>query len=310
MSPLLHEAPPRELPRLRHVEPPPASTTPQRAHLTAELNPLQESLPATQLLGNGSHASGCAATAGVVSRWQGVALTRWRDDLLRDSWGSFVYVSVPAAPTGTRSTTHPAPDPQARYQVRLQPDRALFDARWPDLQVRCAVWVSPEDDCELRTVELVNPGSGPLELVVSWASEATLAPPGADEAHPAFSNLFVRTHWDAEDQALYTERRPRLEGEPSTLAAFFLGASAAEIIEVTAVADRSRWQGRYVGAACPSGDAGLGLLPDADNDASRRPRGPRRPRRQAAGPRRRHRTGPGGRDPRALVPAGPAARPA
>ena len=62
-------------------------------------------------------------------------------------------------------TQHPAPDPLAQYSASFHGDRVCLDAEWPDLRTRCTVWVSPEDDCELRTVELVNPGSGPLELV-------------------------------------------------------------------------------------------------------------------------------------------------
>ncbi len=288
---LLHERPPRELPRL--AEPP--DVPPSRADRAGAgprqqwalaATPLADALPATLLLGNGAQAAWLRSDGGGTSRWQGVALTRWRDDLLRDAYGSWLYVERVvdrdgAAPPPRRHslTAHPAPDPAARYRARLHPDRAVFDAEWPELLARSTVWISPEDDCELRQVELHNRHDEPLALVISFAAEVTLAPPAADEAHPAFSNLFVRAYWDAGDRALYMHRQPRLPDEAPMLAAFFVAAAdavgpdaEAQPLQLQPCVDRARWLGRHGSSASPRGDGGAEPLPPADGTAGLRGR--------------------------------------
>ena len=71
-------------------------------------------------------------------------------------------------------------------------------------------------------MQLTNTSTQPLTLTLSHASEITLAPQAADEAHPAFSNLFVRAHWHEEDHALYLQRQPRLADEATVYACVFL----------------------------------------------------------------------------------------
>ncbi|WP_413905419.1 hypothetical protein [Candidatus Skiveiella danica] len=71
-------------------------------------------------------------------------------------------------------TQHPAPDPAAHYQRTFHADRVCFDARWPDLQARTTVWVSPEDDIEFRQVELRNLGERTLDIELISAFEVTL----------------------------------------------------------------------------------------------------------------------------------------
>jgi cyclic beta-1,2-glucan synthetase len=260
---LLHERPPREVPRLGEPAAPAVVPPAQRAHLVLDVQPLSEAVPTTQLLGNGSYAVWLRSHGGGLSRWQGTDLTRWRDDALRDDSGSFLYVERDGEAERHSLTAHPAPDPRARYSARLQPDRACFDTRWPDLHTRTTVWVSPEDDVELRQVELSHRGEQPLWLTLSLASEVTLSAPGADEAHPAFANLFVRAHWDADDQALYLRRQPRLAEESPMLSCVFLADSDAEVAEVSVCTDRARWQGRHAGTAGARGPADAVALDDS-----------------------------------------------
>ena len=48
--------------------------------------------PALQLLSNGRYHVMVSAAGGGYSRWQGLALTRWREDPTRDNWGMFTYL--------------------------------------------------------------------------------------------------------------------------------------------------------------------------------------------------------------------------
>ena len=261
---LLHERAPREVPVL-HVPPPPLAPRRLRsARLVAAAAPLDEALTTTQLLTNGHHAVGLRSHGGGWSQLEGLGLTRWRDDLLRDDRGTFFYLRRDGAPGWHSLTSHPAPDPAAQYHCRHQADRTVFEATWPDLQARCAVWVSPEDDCELRQVELCNTSRQPIALTLASLAEMTLAPQRADESHPAFSNLFLRASWEPLEQALYLQRRPRLPEERPVLAAHFLALADGTVHGLQACADRARVLGRHGRSAQLLGDGGLERLPQED----------------------------------------------
>ena len=268
---LLHERAPRELRPLRE-----RSAAPLRPRHTARepmvltSTPLSDALPATHWLGNQRYGLVLRSNGAGYSQAYGLGLTRWRDDALRDERGSFVYLQRGDGPRHS-VTAHPAADPQARYRCRMLPDRAIFECHWPDLQVRSTVWVSPEEDAELRQVELSNTGPNALELNLHLASEPTLAPHAADAAHPAFSNLFIEAAWDASENALWLRRRPRLAGDAEWRAVHALvGVSgvAESSLDIQPCADRLRWLGRYGSAARPQGPGGVAWMPPTPPDAA------------------------------------------
>ena len=106
------------------------------------------------------------------------------------------------------------------------------------------VWVSPEDDIEFRQVELHNTGDEALELELSCCWEVALNAQGADEAHPAFSKLFVHSEWLEAQRALLFQRNPRVPTEPAVCAVHFLAHTDATVLSVQACADRQVWLGR------------------------------------------------------------------
>ncbi|XHS77956.1 GH36-type glycosyl hydrolase domain-containing protein [Burkholderiaceae bacterium UC74_6] len=266
---LLHERAPREVARLAAAVPA-QPRSPRAMRLVRETQPLSApGLPLTHLLTNGRHAVMLRHDGSGSSCWKGVGLNRWRDDLLRGEFGHFFYLqregaAPPASPDAPwhSITAHPAPDRSAKYDCTMLTDRVVFEARWPDLLARCTTWVSPEDDCELRQIELCNLADQPLGLRLAAVIEATLAPQRADESHPAFSNMFLQQRWNAADRALFIERRPRLPDEPVVRAVHFLATAEGQIESLTPCADRARWIGRYGSAAQPLGDAGCELAED------------------------------------------------
>jgi cyclic beta-1,2-glucan synthetase len=241
---LLHERAPREIARAHTPPPAPARTARPPGGLRQELVPGDAALPPTHLLSNGRHTVALRANGAGWSRWSGLDVSRSRDDLLRDAHGHFVWLRRPGPATPVSVTAHPAPDPAARYGCSFHADRVRYEADWDDLEVRCTVWVSPEDDIELRQVELRNVSDLPIEIELMSCFEVALSDPRADEAHPAFANLFVRAHWDATDRALYLERKPRLPGEAGVQAVHFVADLERHTGPVRVLTDRALWQGR------------------------------------------------------------------
>lgn len=251
---LLQERVPRVLPRLQ--EPPSVATlqNDRRERFTAvtrDMVPGELALQPTQLLSNGRYSVALRANGAGWSRYQGIDITRWRDDALRDAHGSFLYLRRQPHLPPVSLTQHPAPAANAHYQATFQSDRVHLDAQWPDMRTRCTVWVSPEDDIELRQIELWNTSSQAISLELMSMFEVCLADARADETHPAFGNLFVQADWDAADHALYLSRQPRLGTEAGLHAVHFIAHADANLSVVRVQTDRARWMGRHRDAAHP-----------------------------------------------------------
>jgi len=248
---LLHERAPREVSVL--PEPatgPPVATQRSAPRLLRHVSPGASAIEPTQVLSNGRYTVLLRPNGAGESRWGATGLTRCRDDALRDACGSFFYLRRPGG-DAVSITQHPAPDAAAHYHSVFHADRVCFDAAWPAVQAHATVWVSPEDDIELRRVEVRNLGERVLEIELISAFEPTLADPRADEAHPAFSNLFLSAQWQPAQQALLFERRPRLAHERGLLVAHFIAGFDPQVVGVSAQTDRARWLGRNRPASRP-----------------------------------------------------------
>jgi cyclic beta-1,2-glucan synthetase len=165
--------------------------------------------PRPHLLSNGSYSVMVTAAGGGWSRRQHLAMTRWREDVTRDNWGSFCYVRDVETGTVWSTTPQPAPREPDDYEATFAPDRAVFRRVDGDIETRTEIAVSPEDDAELRRVSVTNHGTRARRLDLTSYAEVVLAPGDADLAHPAFSNLFVETQSVPEFDALMAARRPR-----------------------------------------------------------------------------------------------------
>ena len=259
---LLHERVPREVSTLSApTVAPPALVRERRASgLLREVRPGAAAVEPTHLLSNGRYRVSLRANGAGFSRWGEAGLTRGRDDALRDAYGSFFYLRWPQgarqdAPAHPVSITqHPAPDPVAHYRSTFHADRVCFDAVWQDVQAHMTAWVSPEDDIEFRQVEVCNLGERALEIELLSAFDVTLSDARADEAHPAFMNLFVRAEWQPAQRALWFERKPRLPAEPALRMAHFLASSDDQLLGLRVLTDRQRWLGRNGDASQPMAD--------------------------------------------------------
>ena len=169
--------------------------------------------PRAHLLSNGSYIVMVTNAGGGYSRRQQVALTRWREDVTTDAWGSFCYVRDLDAGDVWSATYQPTAREPEEYEVTFAPDRAAWRRLDAGIETRTEVVVSPEDDAELRRVSLTNHSAVTRSLELTSYAEVVLAPADADLSHPAFSNLFIETRSVPERDALICVRRPRSGGQ-------------------------------------------------------------------------------------------------
>ncbi len=197
--------------------------------------------PRTHLLSNSSYSVMLTVAGSGYSRWQGVAVTRWREDATRDPWGSFIYLrdlrdgrtwSAGFQPVGARA---------GDYIAQFSEDRASIRRRDGVLETLTEVAVSPEDDSEVRRVTITNHGTRLREIEVTSYMELALAAPRDDDAHPAFSKLFVQTEYLRETGALIATRRARGPSDKPIWAAHLSVVDGESVGDVQYETDRSRF---------------------------------------------------------------------
>ena len=203
-----------------------------------------DTIPRTHLLSNGRYSVMLTTAGSGYSRWRQHAVTRWREDVTCDPWGSFLYVRDTSTGAVWSAGYQPAGREADTYEVSYSEDQATFSRRDGSITTRLTVMVSAEDDAEIRRVSLTNLGSRARELELTSYQELALAPQAADVAHPAFQNLFVQTEFDAETGALVATRRPRANDEERLWAAHvaIVEDHADGVIQYET--DRARFLGR------------------------------------------------------------------
>ncbi|MGZ5238758.1 MAG: GH36-type glycosyl hydrolase domain-containing protein, partial [Caldimonas sp.] len=250
---LLHERAPREVSVLHEApaSPAPGALQKRGPGVLRDVLPGMAAVEPTHLMSNGRYAVSLRSNGAGVSRWGPNTLSRSRDDALRDGFGTFFHLRWDRQPRAVSLTQHPAPDHSAHYHATFHADRAWFGASWSEVDAATTVWVSPEDDIEFRRVVLRNNGDRMLDLELMSSFEVTLADARADEAHPAFQNLFIAAEWQAGYRALVFERKPRLAHDRSLLVAHFIAEAEPAFGSVRIQVDRQRWLGRNRGASHP-----------------------------------------------------------
>jgi cyclic beta-1,2-glucan synthetase len=180
-------------------------------------------VPSTQLLSNGRYAVMITAAGSGYSSWQKVAVTRWREDVTRDNWGSYIYLRDVVSGQLWSAGYQPTVTVPDHYEVIFAEDRVRITRTDGSIVTVLEIVVSPEDDAEIRRLSITNHGAHTREIEITSYAEIVLASQSADIAHPAFSNLFIHTEHLPRVHGLIAERRQRADGDSPIWAAHVLG---------------------------------------------------------------------------------------
>jgi len=200
--------------------------------------------PQVHLLSNGTYHVVMSSAGSGYSRWRELAVTRWREDATRDCWGTFIYFRDVATGELWSAAHQPTLRATKNYEAIFTQARAEFRQKHAGIEIHTEISVSPEDDVELRRVRLTNRSSSPRTIELTSYAEVVLAPPAADAAHPAFSNLFVQTEFIRNSDALLCTRRPRSALEKPPFLLHLLTNEGGELGPISYETDRNRFIGR------------------------------------------------------------------
>ncbi|TLM69755.1 MAG: cyclic beta 1-2 glucan synthetase, partial [Actinobacteria bacterium] len=200
--------------------------------------------PATHFLSNGSYSVMVTNAGGGYSRRGDMAVSRYREDVTRDCWGTFFFVRDLDTGEVWSPAHQPVGSPCEDYRATFSESKAEYWRRDAELDTHCEVVVSPEDDAEVRRVTFSNRSRTPRRLEVTSYFEVALAPQAADQAHKAFSNLFVETEALADLHAVLFSRRPRSAAEARPWGFHVVACESGGACDWSCETDRARFIGR------------------------------------------------------------------
>ena len=226
--------------------------------------------PRTRVLSNGRYTVMLTAAGSGYSHWGDLAVTRWGADATCDASGSYVFLRDVDSGQVWSAGYQPSGIEPDGYEVTFSEHRAAFVRRDGDLTTTLDVVVSAECDAEVRRVSISNTGDRTRTIELSSYAEVVLAPRAADEAHPAFSKLFVLTEYVASIGAIVATRRRRSAQEAELWAAHVAVVEGEAVGSGRFETDRARFIGRgrplrspiaTAGGRVESGTAGTVLDP-------------------------------------------------
>lgn len=208
------------------------------------INSPSTGIPEVQLLSNGRYDVMITNAGGGYSKWKDFALTRWREDATCDDWGTFCFIKDLETKQFWSNAFQPTLQNEANYEAVFSEGRAEFRSKDFSFETHTEIVVSPEDDIELRRIHITNKSRRKKKIEITSYAEVVLANAKADEAHPAFSNLFVQTTLLKDKNAIICTRRPRSKTEKTICMFHLMKVNNAEITNVTYETNRKKFIGR------------------------------------------------------------------
>jgi len=211
---------------------------------TRSINTPHTPIPEVLLLSNGRYHVMISNSGGGYSRWKDLAVTRWREDATKDSHGIFCYIKDVDTGNVWSNTYQPTCQLPKSFEAVFSQGHVEFHRHDYGIDIKTEIVISPEDDTEMRRVRLTNKTQSIRTLEITSYAEVVLASQASDEAHPAFSNLFVQTEIIEEYNAILCTRRPRSSEEQPPWMVHMMNVHGATAEAASFETDRMQFIGR------------------------------------------------------------------
>jgi len=210
-----------------------------------DIETIDVNLPNVHILSNGKYSlilsdSGCG-----YGKCGDIMVTRFRNDLQNGIYGNFIFINNVTKNNWWTNTIAPAFNDKENYRALFSPHKADYFRKGNDgIDTTTEIIVSPEENSEIRKITIANHSNDDVVLEITSYTELVLACFCADVAHPAFSNLFIRTEYDEGTDAIIANRRPSIEGKKIQYAMHTISLNCEKIGKTEFETDRSKFIGR------------------------------------------------------------------
>ncbi|MDP2891690.1 MAG: glucoamylase family protein [Bacillota bacterium] len=208
-------------------------------------------LPKTHILSNGDYSVVLTDRGTGYSKNKGIEITRWREDSTLDQYGMFYFLRNVETDAIWSSTYAPFNIQPKKYEVTFTSDKVQFKRVDESIETVTEIVVASGDNVEIRRISLKNFGEKPATLELTSYFEVVLAAQAQDIAHPAFSNLFVKTEYLPEKSCIIANRRPKSNKENTWCAANAVVLDDDTPAGVQFETDRMKFIGRGRSIASP-----------------------------------------------------------
>lgn len=198
----------------------------------------------TMILSNGHYSSILTATGSGGSKWNGLAVTRWSPDPTEDRQGTFIFLRDVQSGQWWSATAEPRQAAGETARTVFSDDKVEFHKTVGSLRSEVECIVASEADAEARQVTLHNDGEHDRIIEVTSYGEIVLTSEEADNAHPLFSKMFVRTEISSDKSVIYAWRNKRNPDDPDMQIAHLVTDSSNSDRPTEAETDRRRFLGR------------------------------------------------------------------
>ena len=207
------------------------------------LDPLW-ALRSTSLMSNGRYSVMVTATGTGYSRWGDIAVTRWQPDPTEDRSGTFIFLRDADTGVWWSAMAEPKRVTGERVHTQFSDDKASFVKTVGTLRSEVECIVISEGNGEARRVTLYNDGPTDRHIEITSFAELALATEASDNAHPAFSKMFVETEIARNNGVIFASRRKREPSEQDIAAAHFVTDPSGLGRDTEAETDRRAFIGR------------------------------------------------------------------
>ena len=201
-------------------------------------------LPHAHILSNGGYSVVITNGGGGFSKVHDTAISRWSRDFRGISRGMFIFIQNLNSNNVWSAAYEPLNSEPEKYRAIFSPDKAEFIRKDGNIETHTEITVSPEENAEIRRVTLTNYSQHARELELTSYFEVLLTHLDADIAHPAFSNLFIRTEYIEEYNCLIASRRPRSENQKPMWAIHSVAVEGEVLGDIHYETDRLKFIGR------------------------------------------------------------------
>ena len=125
--------------------------------------------------------------------------------------------------------------------VSFMPDRIEQEANVEGIKTKLRTTIAPNDNVEIRRLELENTGNEEQVLEIVGYFDPILSRKEADYAHPAFNNLFLVSEYDENTKSLIIKRKARITHQKAIYLATKMSTNSETIGDMEYEIDKEKF---------------------------------------------------------------------
>ncbi len=195
------------------------------------------------ILSNGEFSAMLTSTGAGYGRIGNRSVTRWRPDPVRDTSGTFFFLRDIASHQWWSATVAPRPAPGEQAEAIFSDHKVEFTKKALGIESHLEIILASEANAQGHRLTLRNRTASERMIEITSYGEIVLDTDAADQAHPAFSKMFIRTSVTRKGR-LITARRNKRGTDDRVLHLAHLMCDGSDLAEIESETDRRAFIGR------------------------------------------------------------------